>query len=81
MTFSKCVAEWYIGFDKDNKFVKMASNVDIEGSIDVEKSVTVPVAVSGSFKLSSVEELSLFGGEIALPSDLDKYVDISTLVA
>lgn len=81
VTFSKCVAEWYIGFDKDNKFVKMASNVDIEGSIDVEKSVTVPVAVSGSFKLSSVEELSLFGGEIALPSDLDKYVDISTLVA
>ena len=76
VSFRRCRAEFFIGFDKDNKLSKLSSVVDVEINIDVEKSLTVPVSLSGSFKLEVIEEQEISADKVTLPSDLDTYTDL-----
>ena len=81
-TFNTCALTAYLAVDANGMFKEVGINIDLDASVNIAANLfgEGSPAISGALKVSVGMSVKTFDGDITLPSDLDTYVDMSSLM-
>lgn len=81
-TFNTCALTSYLAVDNDGMFKEVGLSIDLDATVKIAANlieVGMP-EINGALKVNVDMSVKTFNGDISLPSDLDSYFDMSSMM-